>query len=66
MEKKKMNNEMKWAILLEFGDDDHIYVTEDNGGNCWDLKVKLFDTVNDALDASFVWKNAVVVPFDQK
>jgi len=59
-----MNSEQKWAILLEFGDDDHIYVTEDTD-KCWDLKVKVFTNVNDALANAIVWKNAVVVPFDQ-
>ncbi|MDC1257175.1 hypothetical protein N8072_00670 [bacterium] len=64
MERSQMNSEQKWAILLEFGDDDHIYVTEDTD-KCWDLKVKVFANVNDALANAIVWKNAVVVPFDQ-
>jgi hypothetical protein len=55
----------KWAILLELSADDHIYVTEDNGDNCWDLKVKVYDTVDEALEALVKWKNGVVVPFDQ-
>lgn len=28
--------------------DDWIYLTEDTGGNCWDLTVKTFDDIKEA------------------
>ena len=39
---------MKYAIKLMLSKDDWIYVTEDTGGNCWDLTVRTFDDIKDA------------------
>lgn len=34
----------QYAIKLRLAVDDWIFITEDNGGNCWDLVPALFDT----------------------
>ena len=39
---------MMYAIRINLSENDWIYVTEDNGGNCWDLTVKIFDDIKDA------------------
>ena len=37
--------------------DDWIYITEDNGGNCWDLKPQLFKTKKEAIEHAKIWKS---------
>ena len=39
---------MKYAIKAMLAKDDWIYLTEDTGGNCWDLTVKTFDDIKEA------------------
>jgi hypothetical protein len=55
----------QWAILVELAPNDHIYVTEDTG-KCWDIKVKVYNSIDKALEDAKAWKNSVVVPFDGK
>jgi hypothetical protein len=39
---------MKYAVKVMLSVDDWIYITEDTGGNCWDLKPVLFDNHKEA------------------
>lgn len=56
-------SEQKWAIMVELAPDDFIYVTE-NTEHCWDLRVKVWSNLEEALEFSKTWKTAVVVPYD--
>lgn len=37
--------------------DDWIYITEDNGGNCWDLVPLLFSTKKEAMEHAKIWSS---------
>lgn len=47
--------------------DDWIYITEDTGGNCWDLKPQLFKTKREAENAAKIWKSRAtkIVKYEQ-
>ena len=45
----------KWAIKIRMGDDDWIYVTEQTD-NCWDLRLVLYKTFEQAEQAASVWR----------
>lgn len=56
-------SDQKWAIMVELAPDDFIFITEDTG-HCWDLRVKLWDDLDKALEHSKQWKSAVVIPYE--
>lgn len=47
---------MKYAIKVMLAVEDWIYVTEDTGGNCWDLRPVLFDNKKDAEKFADTWR----------
>ena len=47
---------MKYAVKIQLAVDDWIYVTEDNGGNCWDLTPVLFDDIQKAERFANKWR----------
>ena len=47
---------MKYAVMIMLSADDWIYVTEDNGGNCWDLTPVLFDDIQEAERFAEIWR----------
>lgn len=47
---------MKYAVKIQLAVDDWIYVTEDNGGNCWDLTPVLFDDIQEAERFAEKWR----------
>lgn len=47
---------MKYAVKIQLAVDDWIYVTEDNGGNCWDLTPVLFDDIQKAERFAEIWR----------
>ena len=47
---------MKYAVKIQLAVDDWIYVTEDNGGNCWDLTPVLFDDIQEAERFAEIWQ----------
>lgn len=47
---------MKYAVKIQLAVDDWIYVTEDNGGNCWDLTPVLFDDIQKAERFAEKWR----------
>ena len=47
---------MKYAVKIQLAVDDWIYVTEDNGGNCWDLTPVLFDDIQEAERFAEIWR----------
>jgi hypothetical protein len=47
---------MKYAVKIMLSADDWIYVTEDNGGNCWDLTPVLFDDIQEAERFAEIWR----------
>jgi|TARA_B100000497_G_C7522805_1_gene317579 hypothetical protein len=52
----------KWAIMIEPDPGDWIYVCE---GMSWNTSSnpKLYDTKEDAIEASLIWNNPSVVPY---
>lgn len=62
----------QYAIKVNLSVNDWIYVTEDNGGNCWDLVPALFDTKEEAQShLEDMFKNGTsinvkVVEYDEK
>ena len=47
---------MKYAVKVMLAVDDWIYITEDTGGNCWDLKPVLFDSRKAAEKYANAWR----------
>ena len=47
---------MNYAVKIQLAVDDWIYVTEDNGGNCWDLTPVLFDDIQEAERFAEKWR----------
>lgn len=47
---------MKYAIRVNFGEDDWIYITKDTGENCWDLDPVLFDSAETAERYADTWR----------
>ena len=47
---------MKYAVKIQLAVDDWIYVTEDNGSNCWDLTPVLFDDIQNAERFAEIWR----------
>lgn len=47
---------MKYTVKIQLAVDDWIYVTEDNGGNCWDLTPVLFDDIQEAERFAEIWR----------
>lgn len=47
---------MKYAVKIQLAVDDWIYVTEDNGGNCWDLTPVLFNDIQEAERFAEIWR----------
>lgn len=47
---------MKYAVKIMLAVDDWIYITEDTGGNCWDLQPVLFDSRKEAEKYADVWR----------
>ena len=47
---------MMYAIRINLSENDWIYVTEDNGGNCWDLTPVLFDDIQNAERFAEIWR----------
>lgn len=47
---------MKYAVKIQLAVDDWIYITEDNGGNCWDLTPVLFDDIQEAERFAEIWR----------
>lgn len=47
---------MKYAVMIQLAVDDWIYVTEDNGGNCWDLTPVLFNDIQEAERFAEIWR----------
>jgi len=47
---------VKYAVKINLAKDDWIYVTEDNGGNCWDLTPVLFTDIKDAERFAETWR----------
>ena len=42
--------------MIQLAVDDWIYVTEDNGGNCWDLTPVLFNDIQEAERFAEIWR----------
>ena len=42
--------------MIQLAVDDWIYVTEDNGGNCWDLTPVLFNDIQEAERFAEIWQ----------
>lgn len=61
---------MKYAVKIMLAVDDWIYITEDNGGNCWDLTPVLFSDIKEAERFADTWRlkgkgrNVEVVEYD--
>lgn len=47
---------MKYAVKIQLAVDDWIYVTENNGGNCWDLTPVLFNDIQEAERFAEIWR----------
>ena len=47
---------MKYAVKIMLAVDDWIYITEDNGGNCWDLTPVLFSDIQEAERFAEKWR----------
>ena len=47
---------MKYAVKIQLAVDDWIYVTEDNGGDCWYLTPVLFDDIQKAERFAEKWR----------
>jgi len=56
----------RYAIKVMLSADDWIYITEDNGGNCWDLVPLLFKTKKEAMEHAKIWssRHTKVVEYD--
>lgn len=39
---------MTYAVKIRLAEDDWIFITEDTGGNCWDLTPVTFDDIKNA------------------
>ena len=46
---------MKYAVKIMLSADDWIYITEDSGGNCWDLTPVLFSDIQEAERFAETW-----------
>lgn len=52
-----MGSSMKYALMMKLGEGDWIYVTEDKGGNCWDLHPVIYESKERAERAAAIWRN---------
>ena len=52
----KQDVKVTYAVQIKLSEDDWIYVTEDTGGNCWDLTPETFTTILDAERFADAWR----------
>lgn len=47
---------MTYAVKIRLAEDDWIFITQDSGGNCWDLTPETFADIKDAERFAETWR----------